>query len=228
MSVSLEIDLVLCGQRWYLVNGLSVCSLSCRPRFDSWRSLFQKFFGSTIYTNVLTLAVAFLYLCHFLNNMFTQLTLILLSSSLVLWNTYKLNNRSFSISFTVYRNGPRYQNSIPLLSGDSCSRIEKHCGMDVFILIRDEGSYWPPGKLDCLSTKKRHFQLINGRFLTRFWGVPILSLPLLLLTISTLVAFCLAFNILQLLDEPNNKPRKAPKVRLSAIFSTFHSQWRQT
>ena len=37
----------------------------------------------------------------------------------------------------------------------------------------------PLSKLDCLYSKKKCFQLKNGRFLTGFRGGPILSLPLL-------------------------------------------------
>ena len=45
----------------------------------------------------------------------------------------------------------------------------------------------PLGKLDCLHSKKKYFQLKNGTFLTSFRGGPILSLPLLLIMISTVL-----------------------------------------
>ena len=42
--------------------------------------------------------------------------------------------------------------------------------MEFFILIRDEGSYWPPGKLDCLSTKKKTFSADSWQVLNQILG----------------------------------------------------------
>ena len=50
-----------------------------------------------------------------------------------------------------------------------------------------EGQFCLLGKLDCLRSKKKCHRLKNDRFLTSFGGGLILSLPLLLLTISTLL-----------------------------------------
>ena len=51
--------------------------------------------------------------------------------------------------------------------------------------ISDEACIGPLGKLDCLCSKKKSFQLTNKRFLAGFRGGPILILPFQLLTIST-------------------------------------------
>ena len=39
-------------------------------------------------------------------------------------------------------------------------------GMEFFSLKGDEDSFWHLGKLDSLYSKKKDFQLKNGRFLT--------------------------------------------------------------
>ena len=57
---------------------------------------------------------------------------------------------------------------------------------EFFSLTGDEGSYRPHWKLDYLCSKNKAFKLKNGRVSTSFRAGPILSLPLLLLTISRL------------------------------------------